>query len=225
MERRKSVPPETPRRRPVTEEYYRRDKEDSTLPYNGRQEEKKSAAAKCQKKLGGSRSFPLAHKERLLSPEESRGLTAGRRQPSTDRDESCSANRRLPYRGYPILSARRGRRKWQSRRFSPDRAAFSVKAIRPAVALSKTWRAGRVNAPVGEPYRGVHTPRSPPRTGFRHRIRRSFHSSSDPSRSFRRIFIHISAMITPGMVRLSRRTRWTSGRSPVDSRARRASSF
>src|SRR5437763_16152335 len=37
--------------------------------------------------------------------------------------------------------------------------------------------------------------------------------------------IQISAMITPGMVWLSRRTRCTMGRSPVASKADRASSF
>src|SRR5262249_4975103 len=37
--------------------------------------------------------------------------------------------------------------------------------------------------------------------------------------------IQISAMITPGMVRLSWRTTWISGRSPVPSNAARASAF
>src|ERR1700730_2279243 len=37
--------------------------------------------------------------------------------------------------------------------------------------------------------------------------------------------IQISAMITPGMVRLSRGTLWMSGRPPVASSANRASSF
>src|SRR5262245_38691075 len=44
-------------------------------------------------------------------------------------------------------------------------------------------------------------------------------------RMLARILIHMSAMITPGMVRLSRRTTWMSGRSPVPSNAARASAF
>ena len=88
MKKRKSVPPETLRRRPVTEEYNRRDKNNCTLPYNVEQEERgkisdlerQKARRKPELPPSSQGETPLARRVRGFHGREER-IREGRRLP------------------------------------------------------------------------------------------------------------------------------------------------